>query len=242
MISRKLILGMLSAIALSFSLNVFADCGGDECGECGGYGQIDNCGAYYPPGAYFGLSVGYAGIWWKDLGGLTQLGSAFDVNAGNGALAGRVSLGYDFNAYFQAEAGYAYYYKDNITVTGPAPEQFLFYQGAPRAYSFDISGKFKLPLDNGFYFFTQLGGEYTKAKRAPEFRGFILPQAQQVTTDNSRDAFGVTFGAGAGYAWSPCLHFELAWQHYQGDGKIDNHYLPDVDYFSLGFTYKFLVR
>jgi len=235
MISRKLVLGTLSAIAaLSLSANVFADCGGDECGECGGYGQIDNCGAYYPPGAYIGLSAGYAGVWWKDLGGITQLGSAFDVNAGNGALGGRASIGYDFSAYFQAEMGYLYIYKQNISVSDP--NRNVFFNPSLRTYALDIVGKLKLPLDNGFYLFTLLGADYYKTKRAPQFEGFNVPPS----IDNSRSAFGVSFGAGGGYAFTPNTHFEITWQHYQGDGKIDNHYLPDIDYFSLGFTYKFL--
>ena len=105
-----------------------------------------------------------------------------------------------------------------------------------RTYAIDIVGKLKLPLDNGFYVFTLLGGEYYKTKRAPQFNGFNVPPS----IDNSRSAFGVEFGAGGGYAFTPSTHFEITWQHYQGDGKIDNHYLPDIDYFSLGFTYKFM--
>ncbi|MDQ2993458.1 MAG: outer membrane beta-barrel protein [Pseudomonadota bacterium] len=236
--SRKLVsltLGTLAA--LSLSVNVLANCG-DDCGECTS-NVIDNCGVYYPSGAYIGLSAGYAGYWWKDLGGLTDFGSRFDVTANNGAVAARASVGYDFNPNFQAELGYLYVYQMRINITDDFDGIFL--SQSLRTYAFDLVGKLKLPLDNGFYLFTLLGVDYIRCKRAPELQVINpFPDPDAIRIDRSRDVFSAEYGAGAGYAFTPRTHFELTWQHYQGRSKVDNGYLPNIDYFSLGFTYKFI--
>lgn len=171
----------------------------------------------YNPGVYLGLQGGY---------GISHLNQAGFVKDGNG-FAGRAFLGYDFHPNFAVEGGFTYAFtQPNFTGYGRAP-----------IYIIDLVGKIKANVVDNFGVYAKLGADYMIVDKVPDLNG---------TTRSAHDTFGVVYGAGAYYEFTPNVMADLSWTRFGGnpyvkvntntDWKNKN---PDYDFFALGVSYKF---
>jgi OOP family OmpA-OmpF porin len=189
----------------------------------------------YMPGIYIGIMGGYAMNRWDDLEDVGTFVSTptIGVDADSGTFAWRPFIGYDFNEYFALEAGYTHLHRSdfNVFLNGVS-----VYAEDVHGYAVDVNAKLKIPLDNGFGIFTKVGVVYLHASDAPSVSANPLG-----INEDDRSQVNVMFGAGVSYCFTPNFIVDASWTHYRGDSEVSNDFIPDVDFFALGFSYKFCV-
>ncbi len=227
MVAKKWLLGTLGVVA---SLGI-------SCSSLAYYGVVAN---EFQPGFYIGLQAGFAQTWWSDLDPITDdfpsLGLHWEGTHGDWAARGDV--GYDFNEFFAVELGLAYFKggRNTLTTLGPIPPPgIILYDQHPKGFGFDLVAKLSLPLDNGFRLFMKAGGHYSKISHAPVF----FDATPFVTDEESRKVGQVLFGVGASYAITSAFSADLTWTFYRGTSTLNDKYMPNTDFYSLGIAYKF---
>lgn len=235
--AKKLLLGTLAAVAsIGISGNTLA-----YYGETVVYD--------YPAGFYIGLQAGYAQTNWRNLNSLGDpeggfLPSPVNFSGAQGDYGGRVHIGYDFNEFFAIELGFAYLLGQTtsvenngsfVTLPPIAPGEIL-YEEKMKTYATDLVAKLSLPLDNGFRLFTKFGAQYLVTTKPPTF----LETQPWVFADVNRKNLSVIFGVGAAYQITPAFSADLSWTYYRGNEEIGSKYLPSIDFYALGISYKFI--
>lgn len=212
------LLGVVSAIAMVFCAPVSAHWCSNGCSDVAS-------------GAYVGIAGGYAQTNWSDTHFiLEELGhSSVDVDDGVYGLRG--FIGYDFNENFGVEVGYLHTNNSIDYKLGYTMQDVTTYLSDSIGYNaFDAVVKMRIYLDNGFSLYTKLGATYMEAQN-----GFKLKSA--LTQKSNPNNTNLTFGAGFQYCLTPCFIANLDWQHYRGSDKGE-HFIADLNFFSLGIAYK----
>ncbi|MCL5260472.1 MAG: outer membrane beta-barrel protein [Gammaproteobacteria bacterium] len=208
----------------------------------------ESTGYHYMSGLYFSAQPGI---------GRTDIGSGMDqyldwlsatqgqqkyVHKENFGL--RVLVGYSFNQYLSAEAGYSIYPNLNYKSSALGITTVNLYV---KTYAIDMIGKLSLPLTvlspslERWSIYGKGGVAYTTVTFDTDAR--ILRQ----------DNFGwqPTYGAGIAYNWTDNIALDLSWSEIYGNSKLGfnpkgnpqvtstSRVIPTCDLFALGITYKF---
>jgi len=182
-------------------------------------------------GIYLGLQGGWGLTNWKNAENITDPDYGYGVlgvHKDNGVV-GRVFAGYDINRYFAIEGGYSYFfnkvnfsYFDAATTNGTT--------GDIKTMAFDLMGKGKLPVVDGFDLYAKLGMDCLMSRES----GFA-----SYSSDNANN-FNVAYGAGMDYSITPNVIANLEWLRLNGNARIcSSKYQPNTDSFMVGLRYKF---
>lgn len=208
---KTFLLGAIAATTFSFTTTAMAD-------------------YEYASGAYLGIQGGYAHTNWCDAEDCMRKLGYFTQDIDDDSYGARIFLGYDFNANFAAELGYLYV-SDQIdwSFARITPR----FKGCIGHRAYDAVLKMRIYLETGFAVYTKLGVAYMEACDAFTFTS---PTVLKHDTSNTN----VTFGAGMQYCITPNFIANLDWQQYRGCADCDS-YLADLNFFSFGLAYKFIV-
>lgn len=206
-LTRKLSATVLAAAALAAAMGAQAQTSSTSSG--GSYSSGSNYSFYAPGSRYFGLNVG---------------SSDFSLPSGAGGFPNdnkdtsyNIYGGSYFNNNFGLELGYTDFGKVNRG------------GGQTDAEGINLSLVGRLPLSNSFNLLGKLGTTYgrTRVSAAP---------ASGLAT-GSESNFGVSYGLGAEWAFTPALSAVLQWDEhdlkYAGGGK------DRVGTTSIGLRYRF---
>lgn len=162
-----------------------------------------------------GFVVGVQGGW----ANTHQTGGGLSAGDDDG-FAARGYLGYDFNKFFGLEAGYTYLPKTTYDLGGDT-----------KNYAVDLLAKLTYPVNNAFSVFAKAGAGYLNQKTE-------AVDGTSTTSDRIVPAFGV----GVGYQIMPNLAIDASWLRYSGgNNDASSNVVSNVDFASLGLSYKFPV-
>lgn len=137
----------------------------------------------------------------------------FDCNDKSDTLAGKIYLGGMFNPNFGVEVGYVDVGKQKIN------------GGERRAQGANISLVGNIPLDR-WSLFGKVGSTYSWTKTSA---------AVGLTGDEN--GWGLSYGAGVGYDFTPQSQVVLEWDRNRMDFANQNN--VDVDLYTVGYRYHF---
>ena len=152
-------------------------------------------------------------------------------------------LGYSFNPFFALEGGYAYLGKSkadfDFRVNPIAPATVSNSVGtfniAYKMRSTFVDGVGTLPIGEKWNLFGRVGLSYNSV--STDFNGEPLTLLLS-DNDKSTSKFGVKFGAGAGYNFTPAVALRAEWEEYRmPDPLTDKKFSEDV--FSLSVLFRF---
>jgi OOP family OmpA-OmpF porin len=175
------------------------------------------------------------------LGGPTGYNADFAVTNKNKTSTGvKAFLGYAFNPFFALEGGYAYLGKSkadmDFRVNGvPASNSVGTFNIAYKMRAVFIDGVGTLPLGEKWNLFGRLGLSYNKV--SSDFNGEPLTLLVS-DNDKSKNKFGVKFGAGAGYNFTPAIALRAEWEEYRMPDPLSGKKFSD-DVFSLSALFSF---
>jgi OmpA-OmpF porin, OOP family len=142
--------------------------------------------------------------------------------------------GYKFNRNFAVEAAYMDLGDFNARTTATLPP--LVPTPTPLTLTFKVKELFNiaavgiLPITNQVSVFGKLGGYRAKT----ELRASAVSTASN--SDTNTDFF---FGLGVGYDFTRNLGIRAEWEKFKKVGDKDETFQGDVDFYSLGFIYRF---
>ena len=171
------------------------------------------------PGFYTGVQIGQStSDYNRTKAGLT----AIDKLDASG-LTGRFDFGYQFDAYWAAEFGYARYSTiefEDVNNTGN--------KGLLRQHSYEVVGKSMLPLANGLALTSKIGAAilYTDPNAHLKNASTLIQEA----TDRSH----LLVGLGAGYDIDANIEFGCSWTR-----LLKRTHVQHIDFISLDFAYHF---
>jgi OmpA-OmpF porin, OOP family len=198
MLKKSLLITAIAAVAVSSV--VFAK--GDNAMSMPSAPVYD-----FNPGIVVGLQGGYANTGWD----------ALSLASGSTGIAGRAFVGFDFHKNFAVEGGYTYFGK-KASIDGL--DTF-------RTQAFDLVGKMKVPMDNGFGLYAKVGADYLMTKESGSGES------------ENQDHFGVVYGVGASYDITPNFVADLSWTRFGGNLELSEKFQPNADLYALGLAYKF---
>ena len=170
----------------------------------------------FTPGVYLGVQAGYGMTNWDNIDhAFGGTGSTKVSVKDEDGFAGRLFVGYDFHPNFAVETGYTMWFTEPkiAGLKGDYP------------WAIDLVGKIKALVVDNFGLYAKLGGDY-------------LYDNTKIS-GHDKDTFNVVYGAGAYYDITPNITADLSWTRFNGDTNWDSHYMPDMDLFALGVSYKF---
>lgn len=173
-----------------------------------------------------GIYVGFNGGWgftnYKNNSFVTDLYFPGKFRKDNG-FVGRVNIGYDFNQYFAAEAGYSYF--------SNKPNVGNFSGGNISTQAFDLYGKVKFPFVDGVRLFAKLGaGWLLMSSTIPIYQSY----------NHNANNINVAFGAGVEYSITKNIIAGLEWSRitgFSGASNVGRNYIPNADAFMIGLRY-----
>ncbi|MCL5260979.1 MAG: outer membrane beta-barrel protein [Gammaproteobacteria bacterium] len=136
-------------------------------------------------------------------------------------FAGRFYAGYSFTDFIAAELGYGYYGSPVIKDKATGNTQDFIQQGL------DLLCKISIPLDYGFSFYLKGGANLVH-------RGALTNRGGLFTDQNAHYKVAPEATIGAAYFFIPNMGLDIS-----ASRTFKNGSLPNMDFFALGFIYKF---
>jgi OmpA-OmpF porin, OOP family len=216
----------------------------------------------FVPGIYVGIQGLYGLTGWDNLkqdtttsetinpfsGVVTKHTHSVKVDDENG-FGGRVFLGYDFHKNFAVEAGYAYFGNTaKIMAVEDGKEAQL---AGIKTSAFDLVGKAKIPVSNGFGIYAKAGVGYLQSKG---FHDNVINDLLHIDTgiireSDSESHVGLVYGLGVSYDITPNIITDLSWTRYDGNPSLKDgdkstfkDYQPNLNTFGLAIAYKFNIQ
>ncbi|MDR3491321.1 MAG: outer membrane beta-barrel protein [Gammaproteobacteria bacterium] len=164
-------------------------------------------------GAYVGGALGY--------GKLDNFG---DTTGGDGGVAGRILVGYNFNKFFGLEGGYNRYAKTTFTLSNGNTADYDVTAGT-------LAIKGYLPVNNQVDFYGLLGMATVQAQTTSDDMYFGA---------GTRSEFGVMAGVGINYDITSKVSTNLEFSRTQGHTSTYSQAgIPFANLLSLGVAYHF---
>jgi opacity protein-like surface antigen len=207
----------------------------------------------FTPGIIVGLQAGFVDTGWESFEGGNWNTFATDngVNVSDDTgFGGRIYLGYDAYDWLGFELGYLYFFqKTDIhsnSATGADSKTSrdsvaTEYKSDIRTQAIDLVGKLKSPTWNGWGLYAKAGVAYMMSTDRNESTGDPAPSDDQYLDDSVKKLEPV-YGVGLAYTFQSLqnLSLDLSWTRYDsGNERLDNEYLPNLDFYALGISYKF---
>ncbi len=194
------------------------------------------------PGAYIGAQAGWgdvhqSGITANDIS--NQFGGApvtmFSSSFRDTGLAGRGFIGYLFNPYFAAEAGYTYFSDMNTHATGVVGPFTVSESGKVITQAVDLMGKGILPISCGFSLYGKAGAAYliSKPSVSATVSGFGMSSSDSGSQTHSK--VYPAFGAGLSYDITPNVVTDVSYNRIQKVGNSDT--VQSTDFAALGLAF-----
>jgi opacity protein-like surface antigen len=207
----------------------------------------------FTPGIIVGLQAGFVDTGWESFEGnnwntfATENGVSVSDDTGFG---GRIYLGYDAYDWLGFELGYLYFFQktdiqsNTIDARSRATQdETQQYKSDIRTQAIDLVGKLKSPTWNGWGLYAKAGVAYMMSSDRNESVGTnIAAPSDDQYLDDSVNKFAPVYGVGLAYTFQNLenLSLDLSWTRYDsGHEKLDNEYLPNLDFYALGIAYKF---
>ena len=187
-------------------------------------------------GVLFGVQLGYVDNHWDEIHHDVFTNFAIDVH-NHANVGGRTYIGYAFNRYFASELGWTYLGKSDIhrfELVVPEHRKLTTIDN----YAYDFTTQFNAPIDDTLGVFGRVGINYLVSAHSLNWRTIPFIPITQDPDRRHTTNLNVTFGAGAYYNVLPCLRLELAWTRFEGNGKMDDDFQPNPDFFSFGVSYR----
>jgi opacity protein-like surface antigen len=222
---------LVSTLALGLATSAAFASGGMPVAPCPGNA--------FTPGIIIGLQAGFVDTGWESFEG-NNWDSIFNEYSGNVSddtgFGGRIYLGYDAYDWLGFELGYLHAFnKTKIKGTYEGDE----YQVSDiKTNALDLVGKLKSPTWNGLGLYAKAGVGYMMST---DRNNTSYVTDNEYLKDSVHELCPV-YGVGLSYAFPSMqnLSLDLSWTRYDsGNERLDNEYLPNLDFYALGIAYKF---
>lgn len=169
-------------------------------------------------GYYLGIQGGVSQMFWTP-----QNINVTSANIDQTSGGGRVFLGYQFNPYFGAEAGFTYY--GDATFKSIQGNGYANANGSISEQAVDVVvlGSYSI---GGFNFFVKTGGALLSTS--------VSDVITNISGIDNVSKILWTYGGGISYDLTTNLPLSLTWMRVQNSGNI-----PNTDLTSLGIAYYF---
>lgn len=164
----------------------------------------------------------------------TALGITNTVSVDDNNTAYHVTLGYSFNKYFAAEAGYVDFKSATADYTITAPSAATA-QAEWTATGWTLEGVGSYPFGNGFSVYGKLG----MIAGHEELKISASSGSSVVTGKDTESDTEFTYGAGAAYDFNDMWGLRLGYQIYSNLGDANKTGESDVDMWSLAVRFNF---
>jgi OOP family OmpA-OmpF porin len=175
------------------------------------------------PGFYAGGELGLSNIHDSD--------NPFNSEDGGTGLGAGAQIGYQFNPYIAAEAGYLYFH--NVDQNG---NYFGPWNATYKEQAVDLVAKGTLPLNQYISLYGKAGAAYVDAQT--EVTGNVMTPwgfpAVGYSATQTYHPIRPVYGVGVSYNIAPNVSADLGWTRVQSNSTI-----PNADIATLGLTYHF---
>lgn len=178
------------------------------------------------PGFYATGQLGYAYTHLKDK--LNPL-SNNKVKIDNGALAGRLGVGYQLNQNLAVELGYLQLANQNVKgLVGVNSVKV-------KQHAFDVAAKGILPINDKFNAYAKLGVAYLTTTAKGTSTPVFLYKTASGTSDTHHN-WAPEVGLGVSYNFTPNVFVDTSWTHIHPTGKNKP---GNIDFAAVGIGYSF---